>query len=209
MAFLTNVNIQNTKHETMPFEGKWLECFGTPSPAGIWIIYGNSGSGKTSFALQLAKYLTNFGRVVYWTLEQGNTQSFQRAWKREGISDCGCSIIAADEDETFATIAKAMCVKRGRNILIIDSLTPLKAQQFNIQRYEAFRKRMKDKLIIWLSHEKNGIPDTSVGDYILKLADLKMQVEGYKVMTNTRAGESLKDFVIWEQGANKYWTDKM
>ena len=204
MAFFTNNNIVKTKHETMAFTGKWLDSFGEPSVSGSWIIYGTSGSGKTSFALQLAKYLTNFDRVLYWTLEQGNTKTFQSAWKREKMSDCGTDIMVADEEVSFEMIEKTMKQRKGRGILIVDSLTPLKGQSFNIIAYERFRKRMKNKLLIWLSHEKNGIPDTSVGDFIMKLADLKMRVEGFKVMTNSRAGGEMKDFIIWEKGANGY-----
>ncbi|MDR0872539.1 MAG: hypothetical protein LBN27_03595 [Prevotellaceae bacterium] len=211
MAVFTNSNILNTKHKTLPFTGKWLDSFGTPAPTGAWIIYGASGSGKTSFALQLAKYLTKFDKVLYWSIEQGNSKTFQLAWKREKMSECGTNIMVADEGELsavendmFGSIIKRMSQKHGRNILIIDSLTPLKAQSFTIAKYEAFRKRLKNKLIIWLSHEKWELPDTKVGDYIMKMADLKMRCEGYKVFANTRAGESLSEYVIWEKGAKGY-----
>lgn len=189
----------------MAFTGKWLDCFGEPPVSGSWIIYGTSGSGKTSFALQLAKYLTNFDRVLYWSLEQGNTKTFQSSWKREKMEDCGTDILMANEEETFETIIKTMCQRKGRNILIIDSLTPLKGLSFNTVQYERFRKRMKGKLLIWLSHENGGIPDTKVGDYILKLADLKMRVEGFKASINTRAGDKMTDFIVWGKGANEYW----
>ena len=189
----------------MPFTGEWFDSFGTPATTGSWIMYGTTGSGKTSFALKLAKYLTNFDRVLYWSLEQGNSQTFQKSWKREKMKDCGTDIMLADEEEDFNSIVKKMNARRGQNILIIDSLTPLKGKMFNIIAYERFRKRMKGKLIIWLSHEKNGLPDTKVGDYILKLADLKMRVEGFTVMTNSRAGDKMKDFIIWKKGADEYF----
>ncbi len=206
---ITNSNIQRTRHEVMAFEGEWLASFGTPSPHGTWIIYGMSGSGKTTFALRLAKYLTQFGRVVYWSLEQGNTLSFQRAWQREHMAEAGSGVIVADDEETTDTIAELMCARRGRQIVIIDSLTPLRALQFDIRAYERWRKRMKGKLLIFLSHERQGVPDSSVGDYIYKLADLKMRVEGYRVMTNTRAGESLADYTIWKEGADQYWLENI
>jgi len=216
MAFFSNNNILTTKHKTMPFTGEWLDSFGTPATTGSWIVYGTSGSGKTGFALKLAKYLTNFDRVLYWGLEQGNSQTFQKSWKREKMAECGNSITVADEEASFEMIIKKMSQRKGFGILIIDSLTPLRyytesvngelvAKNFNTTQYERFRKRMKGKLIIWLSHEKNGIPDTKVGDYILKLADLKMRVEGFTVMTNSRAGDKMKDFIIWKKGADEYF----
>jgi predicted ATP-dependent serine protease len=215
MAIFSNYNIVSTKHKTMAFTGKWRHSFGEPPMSGSWIIYGTSGSGKTSFALQLAKYLTNFGRVLYWSREQGNTKTFQCVWNREKMSDCGTKIMVADEDASFETIEKIMIRRKGCGILIVDSITALKyytelingellTKRFNTISYERFRKRMKSKLLIWISHEKNGIPDTNVGDYIMKLADLKMRVEGFKVITNSRAGGKMKDFIIWEKGANEY-----
>ena len=48
----------------MDFKGRWLASFGVPERSGIWIIWGNSGNGKTRFAMQLAKYMTQFGKVV-------------------------------------------------------------------------------------------------------------------------------------------------
>ncbi len=216
MAFFSNSNIVATKHETMAFTGKWLESFGEPPADGDWIIYGTSGSGKTGFALQLAKYLTNFGRVLYWQREQGNSKTFQKSWKREKMQECGTQITVADDDTTFEEIIKKMTQRKGYDFLITDSLTTLRyyieqinnedvVKSFGIVNYERFRKRMKNKLRIWLSHEKNGIPDTGVGDYIMKLADLKMRCEGFKVMTNSRSGDKMKDFVIWEKGAKEYW----
>ncbi|MDR1381782.1 MAG: AAA family ATPase [Tannerella sp.] len=213
MAFITNINLQNTCHEEMAFEGQWRDSFGCPSPVGAWIIYGMSGNGKTSFALQLAKYLTGFNKVLYWSIEQGNTQSFRRAWLREKMDECGNDIMLADEDNSFDAIVRQLTQKRGRNILFVDSLTPLRAKSyseekyeyFGVRQYESFRRRLKGKLIVWISHEHSGRPDTTTGDYILKLSDLKMRVEGFRVFTNTRSGKGLADFVVWEEGAARYW----
>jgi hypothetical protein len=205
MAFITNRNLQNTRHETLLFTGSWRDSLGSPSPFGSWLIYGTSGSGKTSFALQTAKYLTKFSRVIYWSIEQGNSQAFKIAWLREKMDECGTGVLLADEDETFESIEVKMKQKwSGFGVLIIDSLTPLRAQQFNVINYNSFKKRMKDKLLIWISHEKHGLPDTNVGDYILKLADLKIRVAGFRASVNTRSGSSLSDFVIWEQGFRDY-----
>ena len=205
MAIITNTNLQNTRHDAMEFTGRWRESFGRPSPQGVWMLYGKSGSGKTAFALQLAKYLTGFGRVLYWSIEQGNSASFQRAWKREGMRECGSGIMIADDGEDIKGIEALMLKKRGPRILIIDSLTPLRAKKFGIAEFDGLRKRLKGKLLIWIGHERRGLPDTVVGDYILKLADLKMRALGFRVMTNARSGESLRDFTVWEKGSAEYW----
>jgi nicotinamide riboside kinase len=202
---ITSSNLLRTKHEVLPFTGKWLDSFGTPASSGSWLIYGGSGSGKTSFALQLAKYLTSFSRVIYWSLEQGNTASFAKLWRQQTMDEINHRILIADDGETFDSLRKKLLQKRGYDVLIIDSLTPLRAQMFDIRKYEQVRKVFKNKLLIWLSHEKMGYPDTKVGDYILKLSDVKVRVEGYKAFAMSRTGERFRDYVIWERGAKEYW----
>ena len=47
----------NMKYDTFPFEGKWRDAFDNPERKGVWLIWGNSSNGKTSFAMKLCKYL--------------------------------------------------------------------------------------------------------------------------------------------------------
>ena len=63
--------VLNMKFETLPFEGKWHDAFSTPERRGVWLIWGNTGNGKTSFVMQLCKELCRFGRVAYDSLEEG------------------------------------------------------------------------------------------------------------------------------------------
>ena len=58
------------KFDTLPFEGKWHDAFGTPERCGVWIVWGKSGRGKTSFVMKLCKELCKYGRVVYDSLEE-------------------------------------------------------------------------------------------------------------------------------------------
>lgn len=55
----------------IPFEGKWRDAFDLPERKGVWLIWGNSANGKTTFAMQLCKYLCQFGRVAYNSMEEG------------------------------------------------------------------------------------------------------------------------------------------
>lgn len=49
--------VQQMNIPSFPFEGKWEAAFGHPDRTGVWIIWGESGNGKSSFVMQLAKYL--------------------------------------------------------------------------------------------------------------------------------------------------------
>ncbi len=68
---ISNRNFLNKKYKVAEFEGKWKASFGKPVLNGVWIVYGGSGNGKTSFLLELAKYLTQFGKVRQEWLMQG------------------------------------------------------------------------------------------------------------------------------------------
>ena len=46
----------------MDFSGSFYHLLGRPEPQCAWIIWGQSGSGKTTFTCRLAKYLVGGGR---------------------------------------------------------------------------------------------------------------------------------------------------
>lgn len=62
---ITVKNLYAKRYRTMEFDGRWLASFGNPDVSGSWLVWGKSGSGKTTFLLMLSKYLTQFERVLY------------------------------------------------------------------------------------------------------------------------------------------------
>ena len=66
---LTVTDILKVKHEGLKFSGAWADAFGEPERRGVWFIWGQSGSGKTSFTMQLCwrdsvRWLTPHWRKV-------------------------------------------------------------------------------------------------------------------------------------------------
>ena len=49
------------KFDTFPFEGEWYDAFDMPERKGVWMIWGNTGNGKTS------RDATLQGIVQVWT----------------------------------------------------------------------------------------------------------------------------------------------
>lgn len=86
---ISNRNVLTAKFEVAEFDGAFLASFGKPELRGVWIVYGGSGSGKTTFLMQLCKYLTRFRRVAYNSLEQGLSLSLQKAWERVRMDEVG------------------------------------------------------------------------------------------------------------------------
>ncbi len=86
MRALTVKEVLKQKKRTFAFKGEWKEAFGEPERTGVWFIWGNSGNGKSSFVMQLCKYLCEFERVAYDSLEEGDSLSIQNAVVRAGFA---------------------------------------------------------------------------------------------------------------------------
>ena len=80
------------------FTGKWLASIGRPARSGVWIIWGASGNGKSSFVMQLAKYLCTFGRVIYDSLEESTSLSLQLSLKRHKMDEVKKRLLILDRE---------------------------------------------------------------------------------------------------------------
>ncbi len=208
---ISNKNVLTAKFEVADFEGTFLASFGRPELRGAWIIYGGSGCGKTTFVLQICKYLTRFRRVAYDSLEQGLSLSLKRAWERVGMAEVGNRIILLNK-EGLKDVRLRLEKKRSPDVIVIDSVHYWLG--LKMSDYINLRKDFPDKLFIFVCHEKHGLPDGKIAEKIRYDSDIKARVEGYKAFITSRyeiaeLGEGGADFVIWEQGAQEYWIDKM
>lgn len=210
MRAISNRNILDARFATADFTGPWLASFGRPALNGVWLVSGGSGTGKTTFLLQLAKYLTGFGRVAYNSIEQGFSLSMQIAWRRVHMEEAGDNIILLDREQ-LKVLRERLNKRKSPDIIILDSVKYLLG--FKISDLMALKKDFPTKLFIFVAHEKNGEPDGAVSLSIKYDADVKIRTEGYKAFVTTRfedaeKGEGGADFIIWEKGARDYWADK-
>ena len=208
---ISNKNVLTAKFEVAEFDGAFLASFGKPELRGAWIIYGGSGSGKTSFVMQVCKYLTRFRRVAYNSLEQGLSLSLQKAWERVGMEEVGNRIILLNK-ESLKDLRLRLAKKQSPDVIVVDSVHYWLG--LKMSDYINLRNDFPDKLFIFVSHEKGGQPDGKLAQKIRYDSDIKIRVEGYKAFVTTRyevaeRGEGGADFIIWEQGAQDYWVDKM
>lgn len=209
---ISNSNVLSARFKAASFEGAWLASLGKPELRGSWFVFGGSGSGKTTFLLQLCKYLTNFvPKTAYNSLEQGLCLSFQEAWRRVEMKDAGRKIILI-EKETLKDLRERLDKRKSPDVVVIDSLHYWIG--FKISDYMALLSDYPKKLFIFVSHEVKGEPKGSMAQYIRYNSDIKIHVQGYKALVTTRyenagKGEGGKDFIIWEKGANEYWLNNI
>lgn len=205
---ISNKNVADAKFNPAPFEGAFKASFGRPELKGSWLIFGGSGAGKTTFALQLAKYLTNFvDKVAFDSLEQGLSLSLQKTWNRVGMEEVGTKVILLDK-EPLPELWERLTKRKSPDVVFIDSVICLIG--LRMADYQRLLNDFPNKLFVFLAHEDDkGKPSPAIAEKIRKLSDIKMHVEGYKVFTTTRfedrdKGEGGEDFVIWEEGAREY-----
>lgn len=203
---ISNRDVAAARFETVPFEGEWLAAIGRPELRGSWLVFGQSGSGKTTFALQLARYLSRFARVAYNTLEQGLSLSFQSAWVRTGMEEAGSAIVVLDK-EPLSQLRQRLAKRRSPQVVIIDSLTALPG--FTRKDYLSLVGGFPGKLFVFLAHERKGLPDPAIAETVRRLSEVKIYVEGFRAHVSSRyacpeRGEGVSDYIIWRQGADEY-----
>ena len=195
--------VLSMKFDTFPFSGAWYDAFGTPERRGIWIIWGNTGSGKTSFVMQLCKELCKYGRVAYDSLEEGACLTMQNSLKRFNMQEVNGKFLLLDV-EPIDQLCLRMKRQKSPDFVVIDSLqyTQLTYAQF-IKIKEAYR----NKLIIFISHASGTNPDGRVAKKVAFDAALKIYVEGKRAFSKGRFIGPVGHFDVWPEEAAAYYRE--
>lgn len=202
---LTVSDLLNKKYKTLDLQGQWLEAFGTPQSTGVWMIWGDSGNGKTSFVVKLCKELSRFGRLIYNSLEEQDDMTMQNAFKNGGLGTGKSKILLVCEsiEELNVRLAK----HKSPEIVIIDSF---QYTGLSYAKYKKFKEQHRNKLIIFISHAEGKKPMTRAAVSVQYDASLKIWVEGFVAFSKGRyIGENGGKYVIWEQGANEYHGEQL
>lgn len=206
---LSNRNVCDANFEVANFTGAWLASLGKPELRGAWIIYGESGSGKTHFALRLLAYITNFvEHGAYNTIEQGLSLSFQRSWNEAGMSEVGSKVLVYNKEQ-MPELCERLRKRRSPQVIVIDSITALIG--FTRQTFAQLLDEFPSKLFIFIAHEEGGKPHPAIAKHVRKLSEIKIRVEGFKAYPTTRF--ATKDgggaeYVIWPEGAARYYAEE-
>lgn len=198
-------NVLSKQFNALDFTGEWEATLGKPDKAFSAIIWGGTTNGKTEAAIKFAKYLTNFGKVAYNSLEQGLSATMQKALERNYMESLGNSFVLLDR-EPFEELVLRMKKPKSPDFLFIDSVQYTritKAQYYQLK--ELMLK--KGKGIVWISQAKGSLPKGALADDIMYDVDLKLRVEGFKLFPNGRLNGGGEPFVIWAQRAAKYWKE--
>lgn len=193
-------NVIDAKFKTLEFTGKWKDAVGEPELTGSWFIYGPPKNGKTSFAMHLAKYLTNFKRVAYNSVEEGLSLTIQMAMQRVNMEEVGTRLILV-EHEGVPELMKRLRKHKSPDIVIIDSVQFL---ELRFSDYKRIKAAFPNKLFIYISHVDGKQPEGQTARRIWRDSNVVFRVEGFKAFPVGRYGGG-EPLVVSQNKADEYW----
>lgn len=198
----TVTDLYRKKMNVLPFDGTFLDSFGNPEVRGSWLIWGRSGEGKTRFSLQLAKYLTEFGKVLYNSLEEGASASVREGFRSVQMETVKKRIHLLDQ-EPMNLLMERLALRNAASFVIIDSI---QYTFMDVQQYKQMLQQFPDKLFIFTSHAKGKEPKGALAESVWFDSNVKIWVEGYRAFPKSRYGGE-QPFDVWPERAAQYWAE--
>lgn len=199
---LSVADVLNYNPEIIPFEGKWRDAVGLPELKGAWIIDGESGEGKTSFAMQLGKYFCQIGRrTAYDSIEEGVSKSIQDAYIRTGMSDVSGKFLLLDK-EPIGELKERLKKRRSPDVIIIDSV---QYTGLTTKEYKELVDDFPNKLFIFISHADGLKPKGALAQAIYYDAFVCIRVKGFIAFVKKSRYGGAGKITISEHKAHEYW----
>lgn len=194
-------NVLDARFKTLDFDGEWLSAVGRPELGGSWMIYGAPKNGKTSLAMQLARYMTRFCRVAYDSVEEGLSLSIQNCVERTFGGEGNQRFLLLNKEsveELTERLSKRCC---SPDVVVIDSV---QFMGLRWEEYKQLKERFPHKLFIYISHVDGNLPEGRVARKIWRDADVYIRVEGFRGFPVGRyGGETPID--VYPERAAIYW----
>lgn len=198
---LSVTDVLRMKKETFKFEGTWADAFGEPERKGVWFVWGQSGSGKTTFVMQLCKELSRFGKVAYNSLEEGDGLTMRNMLMTNGMSDVKKNFVLLNA-ERMSDLGRRLAKRKSPDIVVIDSF---QYTEMSFKEYLRFTQVHGDKLLIFISQAEGSRPAGRTARSVMYDASLKIWVEGYRAFSKGRYIGPTGQYTIWEERAKIYW----
>ncbi|OFY99556.1 MAG: hypothetical protein A3K10_05870 [Bacteroidetes bacterium RIFCSPLOWO2_12_FULL_31_6] len=189
---ISSQHLKKMEFKALNFQGKWNTLFGFPSINFHCVIHGMSGEGKSTFAIQFAKYLADsFGRVIYISGEEGFSKTFKDKFSNNNAES---KFLDVADLRTFEDINREV-PPESYNFIFIDSLDNMK---IDADKMKKIRERYKNSALITISQStKDG---KMRGSYeIVHDCDIAVKVEnGVASTTKNRFKEKGMSLNVFE-----------
>lgn len=199
---LTVANVLNQNISRIPFEGEFLEAFGNPQDRGVWFIWGSSGSGKSSFLMQLAKAFAGHYPVLYNLMEE-EPDDAEYVERLELFAMHEVADTFHTQQYDFEQLSEFIERKRSPKVYFIDSLRYLTRDFDEYMQLKRLATR-RNKILICSGFAKGKDPRSEFEYRVMHDAKMKIFVSGYAAYCKGRTiGANGGIYIIYEQGFEK------
>lgn len=188
------------------------DSFGKLEDAFDLILFGASGNGKSNCIVLLLVALLRAlkCKAHYVAYEEGHGATIREMLiERHNILEELGNVLQITDHMTFEELMTAMGKRKSAKIWIIDSI---QAARFTAEQCAELKRRFvlskKRKIIIYTSWAEGKFPQGATAKSVEYFANIKVRVEGLIAFIRSRYGGN-KNYVIWEEGAKKYWGIKL
>ncbi len=192
-------DLYTKKRKLMNMSAPFKELMGTPEHRGSWIIWGDSFNGKTSFSCQLAKELSSREKLIYNSMEEGDSESLRIAFQRVKMEEVRRKITVVNE--SIPELKERLRKHKAAKAVIIDSV---QYSDIKFTDYKSLLKEFPEVLFIWVSHEDGKLPEGRIARRIRYDSPVKIRVVGFKAFASSRYGGG-NPYVIAQSKADEYW----
>lgn len=195
-------DIEKRKFKMLPLQSEWKRHLGEMEQSGAILVMGDSGHGKTTYALQMAKAICEFEKVHYNSAEEGIRASFQRSIRLNNMKVVENKFTFSKEsyNELFARLK----LKRQSKVIIIDSV-----QYFfrgkTIKDYYNLIETYPTTLFVFISHISKGMPKGAVANEVYWDCQNRILVHDFKAhIQKSRCGaDEIEPYIINKQKAEE------
>lgn len=168
------------------------------------LIWGKSGSGKTSFTLGvLGKYLAaNHGKVYYNSKEQGEGSAIQNVLRNYQVHEVPSGTYMFGDRDSFTEMISKIKRIRAKHI-IIDSADYLELTTGQYKKlvdicHKGPKRNWKSLIIICWSDDSGDNPKSQYTKAIRYMVDVKVKVHEGCVTADSRFGAT-QPYWLWKK----------
>lgn len=189
------------KSQPLQWDGEWQKVFGNPDINDTWFISGSSASGKSSFSMQLAKKLCEYGSVLYVSIEEGTSMSFCQRIRRFHMEEVQRKFrVTIDGD--MESLKERLHKRKSAKFIILDSFQFLQNNyEWDYKQASQLVEEFPHKCFIFISQEYKSEPLGKAAGRLKYMAGVKVRVSGYEATCQGRfIGEAGAVFKVWQDG---------
>ena len=182
--------LEKKKFDTLEgLSNEWINTIGDVQSNLTMTIAGDSGHGKTTFALQLVKMLVEHGKVYYNSVEQGFSKSLQSGIEHAGLTSIEPKyknrVVFGDRDD-FETMMEKLLTNKAK-FVFIDSVQYM---NMTYHQYKRLIKTHPKKGFILISQLSGDKPKGAYAQDIEYAVDVKGYVKNGEFTCRSRFGQT-------------------